>query len=194
MADDVVSLITADHRRVEELCERLRSPEEDRDALTRLLSGLFTAHSRAEEECVYPEVVHELPGEEGRMAHSEEEHHEVEQVLREMAGAIEDDERFLGLLEQAVEMIGEHVRTEESEVLPALREAVDRRRLTELGTAFGRRREEVLRERPEGVNDVAELSRDELYEEARRRDVPGRSQLRKDELADAVREERERDE
>jgi hypothetical protein len=37
-----------------------------------------------------------------------------------------------------------------------------------------------------GRGDVAGMTRDELYEKAREADVPGRSQMNKEELAQAV--------
>jgi hemerythrin superfamily protein len=57
MAKDVISLITADHREVESLFERLKREPENRPALLTELSAVFIAHSRGEEDRVYPEIV-----------------------------------------------------------------------------------------------------------------------------------------
>ncbi|MBT2225650.1 hemerythrin domain-containing protein [Nonomuraea sp. NEAU-A123] len=56
MTLDVISMITADHRDVERLFARLKKDTEDRPALLTELAAKFVAHSRGEEELIYPEI------------------------------------------------------------------------------------------------------------------------------------------
>lgn len=188
MAQDVISLITADHREVERIFDQLRSRDADRAALVAELGSLLIAHSRAEEERVYPVIAKDAPDERDQVRHSEDEHHQAEDLVHRLEQTPPDDAAFDRLLDELVEAVTHHVETEESEVLPALREAVSDRRLAELGTEFSRRRQQALEEL--GGVDVSELRGDKLYEEARKEGVEGRSTMRREELADAVREER----
>ncbi|WP_165985276.1 hemerythrin domain-containing protein [Streptomyces sp. YIM 98790] len=190
---DVIDLITRDHRRVEDLFEQLKNGGGDRAALMEEVARLLIAHSRAEEERVYPVIAKEVPGEEQEVQHSEEEHQEAEELIHRLLEAGPDSGAFDDLLDQLVGAVTQHVEKEESEVLPALRDAVTGDRLAELAEEFGERREEALEEyEPSAGGATAPgMTRDELYEEAREHDIPGRSRMNKDDLARAVQEEAE---
>jgi hypothetical protein len=90
-------------------------------------------------------------------------------------------------------------------VLPAIRDAVDAATLRRLEAAFAKERAQELKnagnaapeQSQEGDSvDTAEddrfasATRDELYEMAKKADVPGRSSMTKDELADALGKQR----
>ncbi|NYI05281.1 hemerythrin domain-containing protein [Allostreptomyces psammosilenae] len=188
MAKDVIDLITADHRVIEKLFDKLKSGKGDRSALVEEVGRLLVAHSKAEEERVYPIVAKAAPDEKGQVRHSEEEHAEAEQLVERLRGTDPGAKEFDTLVEQLVDAVTHHVQTEETEVLPALREAVDRDRLLDLGSQFDSRRRQVLQEFEQGGADEEGMSREELYQKAREEDVPGRSRMKKDELAEALRE------
>jgi hemerythrin superfamily protein len=181
---DVVRLITQDHRELEKLFDRLEEERERRPELLDQVAALLTAHSRAEEEKVYPAVAEEA-GEREEAHHGTEEHHEAEELLHELQQLPPDDKKFDSKLKEFVDAIKHHVEEEENEILPALRKAVTKKRLEELGTAFSERREQEL---AAGRGD--DRTKDELYEQAQKLDVPGRSKMNKDELATAVDEQR----
>lgn len=193
MSQDVISLITNDHRQLESLFTRIRMDTANRPELTQQLYGLLVAHSRAEEERIYPVIAQEATQEKGQIRHSEEEHHQAEEIARRLSETPADEDSFEDTLDQLVEAVTEHVQLEESEVLPALRAAVSKQRMTELGAEFRNRRAEVLREFGAEDWDLELLSRDEVYREAQEEEIPGRSKMNKGELTDAVREEIPRD-
>ncbi|MQA95818.1 MAG: hemerythrin domain-containing protein, partial [Streptosporangiales bacterium] len=83
---DVVTLITKDHRELEKLFGRLRKERRKRPELLEQMAALFIAHSRAEEEKVYPAVAEEA-GERQEMKHSVQEHKEAEDLLRRLRQA-----------------------------------------------------------------------------------------------------------
>jgi hemerythrin superfamily protein len=84
MADDVITLITPDHRKAEELFARLTTGKGDRRAIVAELHALLTAHTRAEEDVVYP----------GLDAHDGlKQHKQAEILLRTRTDVI--DEAFL---------------------------------------------------------------------------------------------------
>ncbi|NYH52346.1 MULTISPECIES: hemerythrin domain-containing protein [Nocardiopsis] len=189
MADDAITLITQDHRRMEELFDRLQSEPDQRPRLLDEIDAMLTAHSRAEEDEVYPATA-EASGEKSQVQHSTEEHHEAEELLRRLKDCDPNSEEFDDRCREFVDAVKHHVDEEESEVLPALRRAVSEQRVQELGRAFSERREQELRSfnRPEPGQIPKQR---ELYEEAERLDIKNRSKMDKDELAEAVQKARQ---
>jgi hemerythrin superfamily protein len=199
MATDAVTLIENDHRVLEGLFQQLQADEGDRTALVEEVAARLNAHSRAEEQKVYPAIEKADPDEEEEVEHAYEEHREAEHLLEEVRNLVETP-NFAAALTQFVEAVRHHVEEEESEVLPALREAVDKETLARLGAEFEEVRVALLREAgideeptatggDGGAGDLADATRDELYEKAKEADIPGRSGMKKDELAEALREQ-----
>lgn len=180
---DVIKLITDDHRMMESLFEKLRSGEGDRKLLVEECAARLTAHSRAEEERVYPVITEKNPSESGEVHHGYEEHQEAEQLLHRLQGTDPQGPDFEPALTAFVDAVKHHVEEEESKILPALAEAVGRTELEELGRAFAKRRKEELK--AHGIDD--DVSRAELYQQAQEAGIAGRSQMSKEELARELR-------
>ncbi|HEV7823656.1 MAG TPA: hemerythrin domain-containing protein [Mycobacteriales bacterium] len=198
MATDAVTLIQEDHRLLEGLFGKLQAGEGDRRALVGEVVARLTAHARAEEREVYPAITRADPEEEPEVEHAYDEHKEAEHLLVKVRNLVGSD-HFEQALAEFVEAVRHHVEEEEDEVLPALRDAVDEATLEELGAAFAKTRAEELRTAgleegaagaetpaPDGLEHA---TRDELYEKAKEADIPGRSGMKKDELAEALREQ-----
>jgi hypothetical protein len=93
-------------------------------------------------------------------------------------------------------MIGElrhHVEEEEQDLLPVLSEQASDEEREELGARFAevtghQLEDEAERGAPSSGkgSDGDGVTREELYEEAKKKDVPGRSTMSKDELAKAL--------
>lgn len=208
MASDAVSLITQDHRVLERLFEMLRDPNNDRPALVAEVVARLSAHSWAEEEKVYPALIKADPGEEGQVYHGVEEHHEATELLHRLQTTDPTSPQFDTALEEFVQAVTHHVEEEESEILPDLSDTLDQARLVELGREFEDRRLEILEAhgisdkavgsggaaaqlaagKRAGRQDISGMTREELYEKAKQADVPGRSQMSKEELAKALRQ------
>jgi hemerythrin superfamily protein len=206
MASDAVTLIKNDHRVMEQLFDMLQDPDSDRPALVAEVTARLSAHAWAEEEKVYPALIKAQPGEEQQVYHGVEEHHEATELLHKLQITDPASTEFDSVLEQFVAAVKHHVEEEESEILPELAAAVGPERLEALGAAFEERRLEILqahgvddkavgsggaaiqmaRAERAGGADVADLTRDELYEKAKEADIPGRSTMSKEELAKAV--------
>ena len=187
---DAVAAIKEDHRRMERLFERLRSGDGDRRALVEEVVARLTAHARAEETEVYPEIAMLDPHEEAEVDHAEHEHQEAEHLMKKVANLV-DSPHFEQALTEFVEAVQHHVEEEEQQVLPALEKAVDAATLRQLGQAFERTRSRILRSAGFGTDGGAEpdeRTREELYEMAKQADIPGRSGMNKDQLAEALRE------
>jgi len=177
MATDVITLITKDHRTMESLFERLQKQEGDTKATVAQLHALLIAHARAEEDRVYPGI---------DAHHSVEEHKQAEILLDALVRAQPGTPEFRKTLQELVQAVTHHVQEEESKILPALKKSAGEQRLKELGKAFEQRRGEELKAL--SVPKQGEPSKSELYEQAKKADIPGRSQMGKEELAAALRQ------
>jgi hemerythrin superfamily protein len=148
------------HRKVEGLFSELENAEqaEEQQPLVDELARSLSEHMQIEETEVYPELsrLDQEMGEEATIEHG-------------LARAGLD--RLKGLIGQpgfgaAVAMlqagVAHHVQEEENEAFPKLRKV--------LGGPF----------------ELSDATRDELYEEAKKRGVEGRSHMTKDELAAAI--------
>lgn len=196
---DAITLIKNDHRLLEKLFDQLRAGRGDRQALLVEVAARLAAHSHAEEMKVYPALAQAEPDEHGEVEHGAEEHHEAEQMLHRLMAMRPDDAEFGPSLTQFVDAVLHHVREEEDELLPALQQAVDTTELEALGREFDEIRTKELEiagissGQPTAAPDestVDEMSRAQLYEQAKEAGVPGRSSMTKEELARALRDER----
>lgn len=199
MATDAITLIEQDHRALEALFDQVTAGEGDRVALVEEVAARLTAHARAEEAEVYPAIVRAEPGEDEEVEHAEHEHHEAEHLLRK-ARNLTASPHFEEAFEAFVTAVRHHVEEEEQQVLPALRDAVDAATLDKLGAAFERARARLLGAEvdatavqpaaagQDGREDLAEATKTELYELAKDAEIPGRSTMTKEELAEALRE------
>ncbi|WP_017569473.1 hemerythrin domain-containing protein [Nocardiopsis halotolerans] len=184
MVKDAITLITQDHRRMEQLFDQLQSVPEQRPYLLDEIEAILTAHSRAEEEEVYPATA-EAAHDEAQIRHSTEEHHEAEQLLARLKDCDPNSEEFDDRCREFVDAVKHHVDEEESEVLPALRRAVGEERVKELGIAFSERREQELQRFNMLAPGAIPKQRD-LLEEAERLGIGDRADMNADELAEAV--------
>jgi len=135
MASDAISMIKNDHRVLEKLFDRVQSGDGDRRALVEEIATRLTAHSHAEEQQVYPAIKKAAPDEADEVDHGYEEHAEADELLKKAVRAV-DSPDFGETFTQFVEAVKHHVEEEESQVLPALRQATDAKTLEQLGAAF----------------------------------------------------------
>jgi hemerythrin-like domain-containing protein len=196
MASDAVTLIKNDHRLMKQLFAQLKNGDEDRRALVAEVEARLSAHARAEEAEVYP-IIAKAAGEKAEVEHGTYEHLEAEHKLRKVRNLI-DSPHFDQALEEFVAAVDHHIEEEESELLPALQKATDKETLARLGAAFERARLDELstsgyEQAPEtaqaGADDLADATRDELYEKAQKASIPGRSRMNKEQLIEALRQE-----
>jgi hemerythrin superfamily protein len=193
MADDLITMVTTDHRELQRLFDMMKSDKSSRPLALPLAVAMLEAHSEAEEDRVYPAVAREAGAKE-EAEHGAEEHHEAESLGKHLLEMDWESEEFDRALEEWIGAVEHHMKEEENEILPALRDAVDADRLRELGLQFATRRSRKLtgeplkavggEQRQNGGNGGQ--TRAELYDKAKELGVEGRSSMTKDELAEEV--------
>src|SRR3954453_6099113 len=143
MADDqrdVIEVLEADHREVEQMfgeLESLRGAATDeqksrRKELTEQVTIELVRHSVAEEVLVYPRVEQKVSAEQAE--HAREEHAEAEETLQRLEKLDADDPAFDDELATLMREIRHHIEDEEDEMLTHMRQLID---AAERGTPGG---------------------------------------------------------
>jgi len=133
---DVIELLEHDHREVEEMFAEFASATaaDDKRALADKVIIELVRHSEAEEQVVYPLMAKKIEGGKALVEHEIDEHSKAEELMKRMDGMDADDPELPVLMGQLKTAILEHIREEEGEAFPKLRQAVDQSELEKLGT------------------------------------------------------------
>ena len=184
---DALELLRSDHDTVRNLFEQFESAQESGDSsrmseLQREIFHELEVHTAIEEEVFYP-AAKDVGGEaEDLVMEGVEEHHVVDVLMDEIRELDPSNEHWTAKMTVLVENVRHHAEEEEEDLFPKLREAFGDAKLAEMGEKL-----EAAKKRHEG--DSGSMSKQELYEKAQQQDVQGRSQMNKDELAQAVDED-----
>lgn len=132
---DVVDLLTADHREMIELLEKIDTTTDpaDRRSLADSVIAEVVRHSVAEELFVYPVYEREVPNGSEEVEHDKEEHQELEEVMKELEGLDAASAEFVATVTRFKELLDHHADDEESDQFPKLREHVAAEDLVDLG-------------------------------------------------------------
>ncbi len=138
--NDPMRILKADHREVEQLLKRLADTDEgdERNELAREVQMKLTSHMEIEESIVYPPVSDEV-GEEDR-EEAEIEHRLARQGLETMMSML-DQPGFGASVQMLLGGITHHVEEEERELLPELRDALERDEWLAMGDAIAAAKE-----------------------------------------------------
>ena len=191
---DVVDLIKIQHRRIDELLEQAEKAEpEQMAALLRQVADLLLPHSEAEESFVYPAIKDYDRSEADEVKDGVAEHHHIEGLLEELLAEDPSGPGYDGKLAAMIGELRHHVEEEEQDLLPVLTEQASDEEREELGARFAEVTSHQLEDDVErgrgssaGGPDGDGATREELYEQAKKKDIPGRSTMSKDELAEAL--------
>jgi hemerythrin superfamily protein len=141
---DAITLLKNDHKTVEDLFKKFekageRATKTKRDLVDRMIKEL-SIHAVIEEEIFYPAVRQAVPDVASTILESLEEHHVVKWTLSELDGMSPEDERFDAKTTVLMESVRHHVKEEQDELFPQVREALGRKVLGELGDAMADRK------------------------------------------------------
>jgi hemerythrin superfamily protein len=137
MGQDVIELLIDDHQEVAALVEQLLATAEPeaRRELADTLIGQLVRHSVAEETIVYPIMARHLPDGEQVVEHDTAEHKQLESIMKEMEDCSVGDDSFPSLVRRLRDVLQDHVRDEEDEQFPQLRQHVPLDELEAMGGA-----------------------------------------------------------
>jgi hemerythrin superfamily protein len=134
---DAITLLKNDHKTVEALFKRYeksgeRAFAQKREIVDRIIEEL-SVHASIEESVFYPVTRRMVPKAESIALESLEEHHVVKWLLSELADLDPAHERFDAKVSVLMENVRHHVKEEESEFFPKVRESLSRAQLTDVG-------------------------------------------------------------
>jgi hemerythrin superfamily protein len=187
---DALELLRQDHDTVRGLFDQFNAAKESEDTqqMAQVFEQLVTElkiHTAIEEEVFYPEA-REVGGEaEELVLEGVEEHHVVDQLIEEIEGLDPSDERWAAKVTVLIENVDHHAEEEEEELFPKLRKAFGDERLQRMGDELEEAKSRHMSQAGE-AGGASGKTRDELYEEAKRQDIPGRSNMTKEELGKAL--------
>src|SRR3712207_3107682 len=123
MAQDAITLLTEDHRKVESLFARYessRDPQEQTEIVHEVIHEL-AIHGEIEELIFYPALRNALPDGDGLADEAVHEHVEIKETLNELDKMTAGDEGFDTKMRELMAEVRHHVEDEEAEVLPKFR-------------------------------------------------------------------------
>lgn len=133
--EDVVDILTADHREMTELLARAtqtQDAEQRRDLVETAIAEVMR-HAVAEEMYVYPVMEKHLPNGKEEVEHDKQEHDEIVQVMKKLEEADAADPAFMNLVQELDKQLRHHVDDEESDQFPKLRANLSGEQLLEMG-------------------------------------------------------------
>lgn len=182
---DATKILEADHRQVEALFEQIQEAEgEQRVALIDELATSLRGHMELEEQVVYP-VMEPVTGEED-VQEGVTEHELARKALEDVVRLAPDDPGFGAALEVLQAGIEHHVKDEEDEVFPKLRQG-GAEVLDQIAAPFMQKRAALGLPMDAAALELG-FTKDELLEEAKSADVRGAASMSKTELAQALSE------
>jgi len=139
---DAITLLKNDHRTVEALFKKFEkagdSAHKTKAKLVEKIIHELAVHAAVEEMAFYPFVKGVNDTLTSDVLESLEEHHVVKWLLSELDGMDPKDERFDAKVTVLIESVRHHVKEEEREMFPAVRKALSRSDLNDLGDVLER--------------------------------------------------------
>ena len=137
---DAIKLLKDDHKNVEKLFREFESAGDrayvqKRKIVDQVIEEL-TVHASIEEQIFYPVTRATVPDVEDLSLESLEEHHVVKLLLAELQHMDSDHERFVAKMTVLMENVRHHVKEEEEDYFPKVRDALGRNAMTTIGDAL----------------------------------------------------------
>jgi len=137
--ENVINLIKKDHRTVDSLYDQYKSTKDPakKQEYAWTLTKELVQHSEVEQLLVYP-LLKMRDGSQGQHLHDKslDEHQHIRELLYDLDNTKVDDPSHPKKLEAAVKAVQEHVKEEESKVLPEIEKKFSAEELERVGSAF----------------------------------------------------------
>lgn len=141
---DAIALLKQDHRAVEALFEEFEEADEsEQSELATRICQMLTVHTQIEEEYLYPQAKDAFGEEDDEKVYEAEiEHGSAKELIAKIEASTPEDPHFKPLMKVLSEYIKHHVKEEEKEMFPSLKETeID---LKELGGQLAQRKLELM--------------------------------------------------
>lgn len=141
---DAIALLKQDHRTVEALFDEFEEADEsEQSELATRICQMLTVHAQIEEELLYPQAKEAFGEEEDEMVYEAEiEHGSAKELIAKIEAGTPEDPEFKAMVKVLSEYVKHHVKEEEKEMFPALKETeLD---LKELGSELAQRKMQLL--------------------------------------------------
>jgi len=185
---DCLELLTADHNRVRGLFKRCNDADERDDVesmrlLTKKIVDELKIHMTIEEEIFYPAVRGESEEISETVYEGVEEHHVAKVIVEELAAMESEGDTWKAKVKVLIESVEHHADEEEDDMFPPVRSKTTAEQRERLGARLEKRKVELGAPPLERALDLTKAELDEL---ARNQEIPGRSKMKKKELAATV--------
>lgn len=143
---DAIALLKQDHRTVEALFEEFEDADEgEQSSLATRICQMLTVHAQIEEEILYPAAKEAFGEADDQMVYEAEiEHGSAKDLIAKIEAGTPEEPEFKPLVKVLSEYIKHHVKEEEKELFPALKDTeLD---LQELGGQLSQRKMQLLEE------------------------------------------------
>jgi hemerythrin superfamily protein len=135
---DIVTVLKADHRKVDELFSQLKGASgralKTKERLFLEVKQALTLHMLAEETILYPRM-QDMPDLRKASFEAGEEHRLVKQLLSEVSQLECGSEPWNAKVKVVMDLVTHHVREEEGEVFKKLKSSLSSTTLNEMGAA-----------------------------------------------------------
>nr|WP_298719979.1 hemerythrin domain-containing protein [uncultured Steroidobacter sp.] len=141
---DAIALLKQDHRAVEALFDEFEEADEsEQSELATRICQMLTVHAQIEEELLYPQAKEALDEEEDELVYEAEiEHNSAKELIAKIEASTPEDPEFKPLVSVLGEYVKHHVKEEEKELFPALKETeLD---LKEMGSQLAQRKMQLM--------------------------------------------------
>lgn len=132
---EAIGLLEKDHRRVEELFEKVKANEDGNNkAVFKRIKSELDVHTHIEEKVFYPLLLKKGDEDLQKIVREGiEEHRQAKTLLVELAGMTGTSETFKARLKVLMEDIEHHVKEEEGEMFPMVEDQFDEKTREKLG-------------------------------------------------------------
>lgn len=122
---DAIALLKADHRQVDELLQQFEKARKDRkESIAQKICLALSVHAQIEEELLYPAARQALDQDDMDIVdEADVEHATVKQLVRDVEGSSPEDSHYDAKVKVIGEYVKHHVKEEERELFPKLRQA-----------------------------------------------------------------------
>src|SRR3954447_17728000 len=140
MSTDAIVLLKDEHKEIRKAFRAFKQAGHDavvaKGRLVDRIIELLTIHTYLENEVMYPRVRELLPELEDDVLESYEEHHVADVLVMELSTMKPDDERLTAKTTVLIENVRHHIKEEEDEWFPQVRQALSRTTLQEIGASM----------------------------------------------------------